>query len=342
MSIFDKSVAYKPFRYPWAFEAYQLQKAMSWNVQDVSLDKDVRDWNDKLTDQDRHLITQIFRYFVQGDVDVAHAYLHVYIPMFKPVELQMMLAQFASTEALHLHAYSLLLDTVGMPEVEYQAFQKFEAMQKKHEYFYENRSGLSELEKIVLELAIFSAFGEGMQLFSSFAILLNFPRRGLLEKMGRIIKWSIRDEALHVESMVKVFHALVDENPHVWTDKVKAYIYSACRDMVDLEDCFIDLAFELGDSEGLTKEEIKQYVRFISDRRLNQLGLKANFKVDVNPIPWIEDAINIEEFANFFETEVIEYSAGLLQGEWENIYSQRLMDESSIKSFVKNRTTGNE
>lgn len=331
-SVLKKRNFFKPFWYSWAHEAYVQQRRMHWIPEEVSLDKDVQDWNTKLSEEEKHLVTQIFRFFVQGDVDIAWAYLHKYIPTFKPPEIQMMLTAFANTEALHIHAYSLLLDTLGMPEVEYQAFSQYEEMAAKHEYFYKGHEDLPKDQGIAADLAIFSAFGEGMQLFSSFAILLNFTRFNKLEKMGRIIAWSIRDESLHVESMIKLFHAYLDEKPGLWNDTLKKRIYDICREMVRLEELFIDRAFELGGVEGLSKDDVKQYIYYIADRRLIQLGLAPNFKVKDNPLPWIEDLINVDEFANFFETEVIEYSSGMMTGDWTK--AKLLNDEKSLLEFL--------
>tara|TARA_X000001382_G_scaffold20669_1_gene12562 strand:+ start:5559 stop:6521 length:963 start_codon:yes stop_codon:yes gene_type:complete len=293
---------YKPFDHPWAFDAFVQQNKMHWLPEEVPLSEDILDWNKRLTEGEKDLLTQIFRFFTQGDVDIAKAYCEEYIPLFKKPELRMMLMSFAAMEAVHIHAYSLLLDTVGMPESEYQAFQEYEEMVNKHNYLFEGNS--SELQKI----AKFSAFGEGLQLFSSFAILLNFARHGKMKGMGQIVTWSIRDETLHVESMIKLFHEYLDDNMKLWNDETKARIYQTCRDMVELEDTFIDLAFNVvGELEGLTKEEVKDYVRYLADRRLLQLGLKPNYKIQKNPLPWMEEMLNGVEHANFFDIRATEY-----------------------------------
>lgn len=339
--LFQQSSGYKPFRYPWAFEAYKQQRAMHWIPEEISLTEDIRDWHDLLTESERHVITQIFRFFTQGDIDIAQAYVERYIPIFKPTEIRMMLTQFASMESLHIHAYSLLLDTIGMPEVEYEAFNNYKAMADKHDFYASANipKGLSHLQGIAYQLAVFSAFGEGMQLFSSFAILLSFSKPGfqMMQKMKNIIKWSIRDESLHVESMIKVFHTLVDENPKIWTEELKAAIYEACRQMVMLEDTFIDLCFELGDIRTITKDETHTYVRHIADRRLLQLGLKPNYGVKHNPLPWIEQIMGHDIFGNFFETEITEYASGSLQGDWQDIYSKNLFDKNKLVNYFQKR-----
>ena len=328
MSLFEKREYYKPFEYPWAFEAYHTQQKIHWLPEEVPLAEDVKDWNTKLSKEEKNLLTQIFRFFTQADLDIASAYLDKYVPVFQPVEVRMMLSAFAAMEATHMHAYSLLLDTVGMPESEYKAFAEYSEMAEKHNYlmsFPDAKEFLSnisqpELKQIALSLAVFSGFGEGMQLFSSFAILLNFSRFNKMKGMCQIVTWSIRDETTHLESMIKLFHTFIDENKKIWKNDLKAEIYQAAIDMVDLEDKFIDLAFEQGGIEGLTPDEVKKYIRYIADRRLLQLGLKTKFKVKENPLPWLDWILNGVEHTNFFENRATEYSKGALTGSWKEVW----------------------
>ena len=176
MSLFKERVHYKPFEYEWAFEAYDMQQKMHWLPSEVPLHEDVRDWNSKLTKQEKNLINQILKFFTQGDVDIAQAYLDNYIPKFKPPEIRMMLSAIATSEANHAHSYSLLNDTIGLPESDYKAFQEYKEMSDKHNYLFDSKGkGISGLAR---EIACFSAFGEGLQLFASFVMLLNFQRFG--------------------------------------------------------------------------------------------------------------------------------------------------------------------
>ena len=244
--------------------------------------------------------------------DIAQAYLSNYIPKFKPPEIRMMLSAFATSEANHAHSYSLLNDTIGLPDKEYQAFQEYKEMANKHDYLFKDKG--KGVEGLARELAVFSAFGEGLQLFASFIMLLNFQRYGKMKGMCQIVTWSIRDESHHVENMIKLFHALIDENRKVWNDNFKKTLYQICRDMVDLEDKFIDLAFEMGGVQGLEPKQVKQYIRHIADRRLLQLGLKPNFKVKDNPLPWLDWVLNGVEHTNFFENRATEYTKGNLTG----------------------------
>lgn len=322
MSLLDSRAHYKPLEYPWAFEAYKAMQKMHWLPEEVPLHEDVADWQSRLTDAEKNLLTQLFRFFTQADVDVAGGYRSRYMPAFGGhPEVAMMLWSFGVSEANHVDSYSLLLDTIGMPETEYKAFQEYAAMREKHDYLFGDRhSDLDEKARLALDLAIFSAFGEGMQLFSSFAMLLSFPvKRGVMKGMGTIVEWSIKDESHHVENMVKLFHTFVRENPELWTDDFKGRIYQAARDMVELEDHFIDLAFEQGGVDSISKEDVKLYVRYIADRRLNQLGLKSNYGVEENPLPWMEEVLGLRVHTNFFEARATEYRKGGVDG-WDEVF----------------------
>ena len=321
--------AYKPFDHSWAFNFYQEQQKMHWIADEVPLHTDVSDWNHKLTKEEKNLLTQIFRFFTQADCDVAQGYFERYIPIFKKPELRMMLGAFANMEGIHQEAYSLLLDTVGMPEAEYSAFLSYKEMQDKHQYLSEfpiksdSNKGLPEgyysneyLESIAKNLAVYSGFTEGLQLFGSFAILMNFARFNKMKGMCTIVEFSIRDESMHVEAMTKLFREFIQEHVWIWTDEFKKELYTICREMVDLEDHFIDLAFEQGGIQGLTPDEVKQYIRYIADRRLLQLGLKPNYGVKENPLEWLDWILNGVSHDNFFEKRSTEYAkAGTLKGE---------------------------
>ena len=313
MNIYDDRRHYKPFEYTWAFDAFKEQNQIHWLPEEVSLHEDINDWENNLKPSERRLLTSIFRFFTQGDLDIARGYYEKYIPRFPKPEIRMMLGAFAAMEGVHAHAYSLIIDTVGMKESVYQEFLGYQSMRNKHEYLV--KSGRDILE----EIAIFSAFGEGLQLFSSFAILLSFPNRGLMGGMGQIITWSIRDESLHVESLIRLYRTILHENPELWTKELKCNIYVACRKMVELEDHFMELCFEEGDLLNLTLKDTKQYIRYLADHRLKQLGLKEVYRCS-NPLPWLEETLSLGEHANFFEVRSTEYSKGAINGSWGDLW----------------------
>ena len=329
MSLLKTREYYKPFDHPWMFDYYVQQNQMHWMPEDVPLHNDVKDWND-MTSEEKNLLTQIFRLFTQSDVDVGAGYVDKYMRVFKKPEARMMMGSFANMESIHQHAYSLLLDTVGMPEMEYKAFSEYESMADKHIYLNNLSMQVTNKESIAKNLAVYSAFTEGLQLFSSFAILLNFPRFGKMKGMGQIVTYSIRDESLHVEAMTKLFREFIQENINLWTDDFKKEIYQVCRDMVKLEDKFLDLVFELGDIQGLTKKEMYQYIRYIADRRLLQLGLKPNFGVKENPLTWLNDVLGVEH-QNFFEGRATTYMKGGMRGNLETVQFKNILGGSNEK-----------
>ncbi len=309
---------YKPFRYPWAYDAWLTQQRVHWLPEEVPLADDVKDWQKNLTPGEKNLLTQIFRFFTQADVEVNNCYMKQYSQVFKPTEVLMMLSAFSNIETIHIAAYSHLLDTVGMPELEYSAFLKYKEMKDKYDYM-QNFSVANKVE-IAKTLAAFGAFTEGLQLFASFAILMNFPRFNKMKGMGQIVSWSVRDESLHCDSIVKLFRTFVQENPEIWTEEFQRDLYLICATIVDHEDAFIDLAFEMGGVQGLEAADTKLYIRFIADRRLQQLGLQPLFHIEKNPLPWLDEMLNAVEHANFFENRSTEYSKASTIGSWDDAF----------------------
>jgi ribonucleoside-diphosphate reductase beta chain len=239
--------------------------------------------------------------------------------IFKVPEVLMMLVTFSAMEATHIDAYSHLLDTIGMPETEYQAFLEYKEMKDKYDYM--QKFNPESKEDIAKTMAVFGAFTEGLQLFASFAMLLNFQRWGKMKGMCQIVAWSVRDETLHTDSIIQLLHVFVKENPEIWTEKLKEEIVEECKTIVEHEDAFIDLAFEIdGAVKGLSADEVKSYIRYVANRRLMQLGLREIYDVETNPLPWIDEMVNAPEHTNFFENRVTEYSRGATQGTWADAF----------------------
>src|SRR5499427_5760172 len=319
MPLLQASKTYKPFEYPWAFEYWKRQQQIHWMPEEVPLGEDCRDWAQKLDQVERNLLTQIFRFFTQADVEVQDCYHDKYGRVFKPTEIKMMLSAFSNMETVHIAAYALLLETIGMPEAEFSAFLEYEAMKAKHDYM--AKFGVETNADIARTVAMFGAFTEGLQLFASFAMLMNFPRFNKMKGMGQIVSWSVRDETLHCNSMIKLFRAFIQENPEIWTEPLQREIYVACSTIVDHEDAFIDLAFELGGIEGMTATDVKRYIRYIADRRLTQLALQPIYRSDAkNPLPWMDQMLNAIEHTNFFENRATEYSKASTRGTWEDAF----------------------
>lgn len=313
---------FKPFGYPWAYDAWLKHEQSHWLHTEVPMMEDVKDWKKKLTASEKQFLTHIFRFFTQGDIDVAGGYVRNYLPYFPQPEVRMMLLGFGAREALHIAAYSHLIETLGLPETIYNDFLEYDAMKEKHNFIVDISGQNSSKENTAKHIAVFSAFTEGMQLFSSFIMLLNFPRHGKMRGMGQIVTWSIVDETIHAESMIKLFRTYIEENREIWNDELKSQIYVIAERMVELEDKFIDLAFQMGEMENLKSEDLKEYIRYIADRRLISLGMRGIFKRKKNPLSWVEDMINAPIHTNFFENRATDYAKAAHKGSWADVWGK--------------------
>ncbi len=324
LKLTDGRIFYKPFTYPWAYEAWLAHEQSHWLFSEVPMNEDIKDWRNKLTDEEKRFLTNILRFFTQGDIDVASGYVNNYLPIFKQPEIRMMLLGFAAREAIHIAAYSHLIESLGLPESTYHEFMEYAEMTEKHDFVESISQEKQSVFNTAKQIAVFSAFTEGMQLFSSFVMLLNFPRHGKMKGMGQIITWSIVDETFHTESMIKLFRTFISENKEVWNDKLKSDLYNIAEKMVELEDKFIDLSYEMtdGNMNNLSKDDLKKYIRYIADRRLISMGLKGIFKIKKNPLLWVEEMINAPTHTNFFENRATDYARGALTGDWSEVWAQ--------------------
>lgn len=318
MALTKERLAFKPFQYPWAYDLWKKQNQVHWLPAEVPLGDDIQDWLHNLTPAEQNLVTQIFRFFTQSDLEVENAYLEHYVPVFKPHEIKMMLTTFANMETIHVDAYAHLLETIGMPATEYDAFMNYKEMKEKFEYMRSfNPQNPTELANTMFA---FGGLTEGLQLFASFAILLNFPRHGKLKGMGQIVTWSIRDESIHCEGIAQLYQAWCQEHGLEGNAELRDLNIAACREIVRHEDAFIDLAFEMGPVEGLSAEDMKKYIRYIADIRLAQFGMRPIYGVERNPLPWLSAMVNAVEHANFFEARATEYSKAATEGDWDDAF----------------------
>jgi ribonucleoside-diphosphate reductase beta chain len=313
MSLLEFSKTYKPFKYPWAVELTKKHEEIHWVEDEAELSEDVMDWKTKLNDAEKDFITQVLRLFTQSDVQVGENYHELLIPKFRNNEARNMLSSFANREGVHQRAYALLNDTLGLPDEDFHKFLEYTEMSDKIDFM--KQGDINSHTGLALSLAQ-SVFNEGLSVFASFVMLLNFQRYGKMKGMGTIVEWSIRDETLHVQGNAKLFREFCQEHPRIVNDELKSKIYQMAKDVVKLEDRFIKLAFNGLEMEGLTETDVKQYIRHIADRRLLQLGMKPNFKVKDNPLPWLDWVLNGASHDNFFEKRVTEYSVNGMEGDW--------------------------
>lgn len=321
MSLFEFNKTYKPFHYPNLVERTKIHESSHWHEDEASLQEDVRQWNDgSLSKEEKNMITHILRLFTQSDVAVGQSYIDNFLPKFKNNEVRCMLASFCAREGVHQRAYALLNDTLGLPESEYHAFLEYTEMAEKWEFMTEPQgNSYSDTGVGLARLAM----TEGVSLFASFAMLLNFQRFGKMKGMCEIVEWSIRDETMHVEGNAELFRILCDEHPRIVNNEFKSRIYSMAEQIVGLEDAFIDLAYEMGEPEGMKSVDLKEYIRYIMNRRLIQLGLKPIW-TEIDRLPktmdWLDWVIAGDTHKNFFEGRVTNYSKSGMTGSFDDFY----------------------
>ena len=310
MSILTPRATYAPFEYEQAYKYWELQQQSHWLHTEIAMSSDINDWKTSLTDGEKNIIGHILKGFTQSEIFIGEYWSQMVSKWFKKPEIQMMASSFSSMESIHAVAYAYLNQSLGLED--FSAFLHEPTAKAKIDRLITTK-GKSK-EEIARSLAIFSAFNEGVNLFSSFAILLNFSRFNKMKGLGQIIAFSIKDESLHSEAGCWLFRALISEFPEIWNDDLKKSVYQAARDTVDLEDSFIDKAFELGEVEGLTSKDMKNFIRYRCNTKLEDLGLKKNWKnLDKDAIErmsWFDVLSAGVSHSDFFASRVSDYSKG--------------------------------
>jgi len=299
---------YKPFEYQTAFEFYKDQHRAHWLADEVPLSSDLNDWKIKLTESEKNLIGNILKSFAQTEVHVNDYWSTKVSLWFPKPEVQAMSRAFADFESIHAEAYARLNEELGLDN--FQAFLEDEEAKAKIDRLVE-LSGETLREK-ALSLAIFSAFTEGVNLFSSFAILMSFQLRNLMKGTGQIVEWSVRDESLHSKAGCWLYRTLLAEQPELDTKEMTQAIYEACDLSVKLEFDFIDKAFEMGDIDGLNKNQLKNFIKERANQKLIELGYSAIYN-DIDPdllrqMEWFGHLTSGKSHTDFFASRVTDYS----------------------------------
>jgi ribonucleoside-diphosphate reductase beta chain len=305
--ITDKRLFYKPFEYPQAHEFMKLQQRVHWMADEVTLASDVNDFKMKLTESEVNLIGQILKSFAQTETHVEDYWSSYVSHWFPKPEIQSMAVTFGSFESIHAEAYSLLNESLGLDD--FEAFMEDEEARNKIERLQQVNAGT--MGEIAQSLAIFSAFTEGVNLFSSFAVLMSFQMRNLMKGMGQIVAWSVRDESLHSKAGCWLFTQLLKERPELDTIDLREKIEKACTISVELEFAFIDKVFEMGNLENLTKEQLKNFIYARANEKMVELGYKALFPVNddlLEEIAWFGQITSGVEHQDFFAQRPSAYS----------------------------------
>jgi ribonucleoside-diphosphate reductase beta chain len=298
---------YKPFEYQTAFEFYKDQHRAHWLADEVPLSSDLNDWKLKLNESEKSLIGNILKSFAQTETYVNDYWATKVAVWFPKHEIKAMACAFADFESIHAEAYARLNEELGLDD--FEAFMEDEEAKAKIDRLVELPG--DTLREKALSLAIFSAFTEGVNLFSSFAILMSFQLRNLMKGTGQIVEWSVRDESLHSKAGCWLFRTMMEEMPEL-NDGMEAQIYDACDLSVKLEFDFIDKAFEMGEIEGLNKNQLKNFIKERANQKLIELGYNPLYN-DIDPnllkqMEWFGHLTSGKTHQDFFAGRVTDYS----------------------------------
>lgn len=322
MSLLKGREVYRPFQYPSAYEFFLKQQQAHWLWTDVNMSSDIKDFNEKLTDHERAVITRILQLFTQTEIVVGDYWSGKIGKWFQHPEVMQMALSFAGMETIHTSAYDHLNATLGLDEKEHELVLTVPAMKNRHDKLESVLKDTKNIEGKARALAVFSGFIEGVSLFSSFATLMNFSRFNKMKGVMQIVSYSSKDEDLHSQGGCWLFRTFIEENQSIWTDDFKKTIYQAARDVVALEDAYIDYVFQGEPVEGLSPEQLKAYIRYRADIKLQDLGLKRNWKnLNMDEATyvanWYDLLVGGNEHTDFFNQRPTSYSKGHI--DWSKI-----------------------
>jgi len=308
---------YKPFEYQEAFDFYINQQRAHWLADEIPLSSDINDWKTKLTESEKNLFGNILKSFAQTEVHVNDYWSSNVSKWFPKPEIVAMTSTFGSFEAIHAQAYARLNEELGLDD--FEAFLEDETASAKIQRLLDTPN--DTLEEKALSLAIFSAFTEGVNLFSSFAILMSFQLRNLMKGTGQIVEWSVRDESLHSKAGCWLFRTLLKENPQLDTTELRDKVVEACRLSVKLEFDFIDKAFEMGDVEGLNAKQLQNFIKARANEKMLELGLQGIYN-DIDPellrqMDWFGHLTSGKTQQDFFSLRPSSYAKSV--GDWTDL-----------------------
>lgn len=333
MSIFTERIEYKPFEYPEYYtEGWLKQMQAFWLHTEISMQGDVKDWNENLTASEKNLVGNILLGFAQTECAVSDYWTGMVTKWFPKWEIKQMAMAFGSQETIHATAYSYLNETLGL--INFAAFLHEPATAEKFEHLTETQADWTHEDlqtnsvarrEVARSLAIFSAFAEGVSLYSSFAVLYSFQMRNLLKGIGQQMKWSVRDESLHSKMGCQLFNQMCLEYPEL-KQEVAADVKKAAELMMEMEHKFIDMIFEQGDLENLKADDLKHFITKRTNEKLNELGYDTRFDFDADKageLDWFYHLTGGHTHTDFFAVRPTDYAKA---GEDENWDQDDLFD----------------
>jgi len=328
--LFEERIAYKPFEYPEYYtEGWLPMQQAHWLHTEISMQGDVKDWNEHLNAAEKNLVGNILLGFSQTECAVQDYWSTFVTRWFPKHEIKQMAVTFGASETVHAVAYSYLNETLGLED--FEAFlheptiaNKFELLTETtndwtHEDLATNAEARAEVGR---SLAIFSAFAEGVALFSSFAVLYSFQMRNLLKGIGQQMKWSIRDESLHSKMGCQLFRQMCQEYPEL-NAEAKETIEEAAKLIVEMEHKFIDKMFEMGDLENIKADDLKEFIKKRANNKLVELGYEGIFEYNKNKaaeLEWFDHLSGGVTHTDFFATRPTDYSKANEGEDWGDLF----------------------
>jgi len=322
MGLFDERIAYKPFEYPEYYTEGWLKQAQAfWLHTEIPMSGDVKDWNESLTVKEKHLVGNILLGFAQTECAVSDYWTQKVVSWFPKHEIQQMAMMFGSQETVHAVAYSYLNETLKLED--YEAFLHEPATAERFDnlvaYDGDDKRGIAK------SLAVFSAFAEGVSLYSAFAVLYSFQLRNLLKGIGQQMKWSVRDESLHSRMGCQLFRHMCEEDESLLED-CRDDIVDAAKIMVELEEKYIEKMFEMGDIDGIKSYDLKQFIRKRTNEKLQELGyvdLGSYFSYDeeaAGSLDWFYHLTGGHTHTDFFAIRSTDYSKANEGEDFEDVW----------------------
>jgi len=318
MSLFKERIPFKPFEYPVYYTEGWLKQAQAfWLHTEIPMQGDIKDWNEHLSREEKNLVGNILLGFAQTECAVSDYWTGMVTKWFPKHEIKQMAMMFGSQETIHATAYSYLNETLGLED--FAAFLHEPAIAEKFEYLTAVSSDwthedLAEnptaRQEVARSLAIFSAFAEGVSLYSSFAVLYSFQMRNMLKGIGQQMKWSVRDESLHSRMGCQLFRHMCEEYPEL-KESARESVEEAATLIVEMEEKFIDKMFEMGDLENLKSKDLKNFIRKRANEKLKELGYESMFNYNVKSaeeLDWFYHLTGGTTHTDFFAIRPTDYS----------------------------------
>jgi ribonucleoside-diphosphate reductase beta chain len=328
--LFSDRIPYKPFEYPeYYLEGWLPQAQAFWLHTEIPMQSDVKDWNEHLDSAERNLVGNILLGFAQTECAVSDYWTGMVTKWFPKHEIKQMAMMFGSQETIHATAYSYLNETLGLED--FEAFLHEPSIADRFEFLMETTANWAPNDlkenpearkEVARSLAIFSAFAEGVSLYSSFAVLYSFQMRNLLKGIGQQMKWSVRDESLHSKMGCRLFRHMCEEYPEL-KEEARGYVEEAASFIIQMEHKYIDKIFEHGDLENLTAYDLKNFIYRRTNEKLEELGYESLFEYDhesANNLDWFYHLTGGHTHTDFFAIRPTDYAKASEGDDWDNIW----------------------